>query len=77
MVKEKELIEWRPILPLPRTVTVHFPAKEDLLFGDDPSRQPPGPQIQDRVEGESILDALRGMFGNPDRVRLQRIFARR
>jgi AcrR family transcriptional regulator len=44
----------------PRTVTVHFPAKEDLLFSADPfTLETLTERIRTRVAGESTLDALR------------------
>jgi AcrR family transcriptional regulator len=44
----------------PRTVTVHFPTKEDLLFAADPfALETLTERIKGRVAGESSLDALR------------------
>ncbi len=44
----------------PRTVTWHFPAKEDLLFEDDPfAPDTLGIRIQSRAAGEPTLDAVR------------------
>jgi AcrR family transcriptional regulator len=43
-----------------RTVAVHFPAKEDLLFADDPfTPDALGRRLATRAQGESTLDALR------------------
>ena len=43
-----------------RTVAVHFPAKEDLLFADDPfTPDSLGRRLAARARGESTLDALR------------------
>lgn len=43
-----------------RTVTVHFPAKEDLLFADDPfTGVELGRRLAARSPGESTLNALR------------------
>jgi AcrR family transcriptional regulator len=43
-----------------RTVAVHFPAKEDLLFADDPFTPGSlGRRLAARARGESTLDALR------------------
>jgi AcrR family transcriptional regulator len=43
-----------------RTVAVHFPAKEDLLFADDPfTPDSLGHRLANRARGESTLDALR------------------
>jgi AcrR family transcriptional regulator len=43
-----------------RTVAVHFPAKEDLLFADDPfTPDSLGRRLAARAQGESTLDALR------------------
>lgn len=44
----------------PRTVTVHFPTKEDLLFAADPfALETLTERIKNRAVGESTLDALR------------------
>jgi AcrR family transcriptional regulator len=43
-----------------RTVAVHFPAKEDLLFADDPFTPGSlGRRLAVRAAGESTLDAVR------------------
>jgi AcrR family transcriptional regulator len=43
-----------------RTVAVHFPAKEDLLFADDPfTPSSLGRRLALRTPGETTLDALR------------------
>jgi AcrR family transcriptional regulator len=43
-----------------RTVTVHFPTKEDLLFGTDPfAADLLAARIRDRAPDESTLDAVR------------------
>lgn len=43
-----------------RTVTVHFPAKEDLLLADDPfTAESLARRLAERSPGESTLDALR------------------
>ncbi|MCW2914964.1 MAG: transcriptional regulator, TetR family [Actinomycetia bacterium] len=44
----------------PRTVTLHFPAKEDLLFGEDPFAPASlAARVNSRAPGESTFDALR------------------
>jgi len=44
----------------PRTVTVHFPTKEDLLFAADPfAVETLTARIRDRSDEETTLDALR------------------
>lgn len=44
----------------PRTVTLHFPVKEDLLFGEDPfAADALAARVRARAPGESTLDALR------------------
>lgn len=44
----------------PRTVAVHFPAKEDLLFADDPfAPRSLATRLDARRPGESTLDAVR------------------
>jgi AcrR family transcriptional regulator len=44
----------------PRTVTLHFPVKEDLLFGEDPfAVEALAARMRARAPGESTLDALR------------------
>ncbi len=43
-----------------RTVTLHFPAKEDLLFADDPfAPDSLGRRLRTREENESTLEAVR------------------
>lgn len=44
----------------PRTVALHFPSKEDLLFPDDAIYETLASRLADRRAGESALDALRG-----------------
>lgn len=44
----------------PRTVTLHFPSKEDLLFASDPfALQSLSARLQHRAAGEDTLDAVR------------------
>lgn len=43
----------------PRTVTVHFPGKDDLLFADNPAMNGLAARLEHRRPGESALDALR------------------
>jgi AcrR family transcriptional regulator len=44
----------------PRTVTLHFPAKEDLLFAEDPfAAEALAARVRTRAPGETTLDALR------------------
>ena len=45
----------------PRTVTVHFPTKEELLFDYEPFRlEALVERLESRQQNESALDALRG-----------------
>lgn len=47
-----------------RTVTVHFPTKEDLLFGDDPfAAESLAARIRERAN-ESTLDAVRAWMAD-------------
>jgi AcrR family transcriptional regulator len=48
----------------PRTVALHFPSKEDLLFPDDAVYETLADRLQDRRAGESALDALRGWIAD-------------
>jgi len=68
-----------------RTVTVHFPAKEDLLFADDPfAPDTLAARVETRAPGEFTLDAVRDWMAttmerlgaqtpdDPDRIWRQR-----
>ena len=53
----------------PRTVFIHFPAKEDLLFPHDSALDDLGMRLEHRASGQSALDALRGWIADGLRVR--------
>jgi AcrR family transcriptional regulator len=53
----------------PRTVSIHFPAKEDLLFPHDSAIDELELRLEHRAPGQSALDALRAWIADGLRAR--------